>query len=108
MAAVSHTRRSLFDTTGARRRFLAPALHTVTTVARMVDVPGLRQHGIAELGLVKALKAPKQNRAKVQDQIDNLNQAIASVRAEFSADAEAETGRHTLDIYLCEAQVYVE
>ncbi|CAE6529999.1 unnamed protein product [Rhizoctonia solani] len=108
MATISNTRRALLDTGARRRRFLGPVLFAAATVARVVDVPGLRQPGIAALELVGVIKAPKRNRAKAREQIDIIDQEIASVRAEVSADTEADTGRHTLDIYLCEAQVYVD
>ncbi|CAE6415594.1 unnamed protein product [Rhizoctonia solani] len=107
MATVAKTRRRLSRITGIiHYKLIRPTLLATKTVANIVDPLGLRQSGSGVFGVVEALKAPKQNRVKAQDQIAHIDQTIAYIHEEVSANTQE--GWECRATYLLEAQKFVD
>ncbi|CAE6531407.1 unnamed protein product [Rhizoctonia solani] len=107
MAAVANARRSWLTATRAHgRKFLGPALFAASVAARVADVPALRQPGEVMRKLAAVLKGPKQLRAKARAQINRIDQVIASIEAEVSADIRSYGENY--ELYLYESQEFVD
>ncbi|KAG8683520.1 hypothetical protein FRC11_013459 [Ceratobasidium sp. 423] len=113
VATIANAWRAWSNINGTRRRrYLVPAFFMAKTAARIFDVPGLKQSGDVVIGFIEAFKAsrrllaPKQNRMKAREQMDHIDQAIASVQAEVCATTQGDEESHK--IYLYQAQQYVD
>ncbi|KDN33292.1 hypothetical protein RSAG8_13616, partial [Rhizoctonia solani AG-8 WAC10335] len=108
MATVANAQRRLTRITGTiRYKFIRPTLFATKTVASIVDPLGLRQSGSVVFGVVEALKAPKQNRVKAQDQMVHIDQTIASIQQDISPNAQEDGGYEAIYLYY-EAQKFVD
>ncbi|KAG8754244.1 hypothetical protein FRC11_006763, partial [Ceratobasidium sp. 423] len=120
MAAVVRAWRTLTSTNGtrpSRRRYLVPVLRAAKTAVHVFDVPVLRQSSNAAVGLVEGLKASeltvllnifqasKQNRVKAREQMDRIDQTIASVQAKVTISAQDDESRA---MYLYKVQEFID
>ncbi|CAE7198043.1 unnamed protein product [Rhizoctonia solani] len=104
---AAHAWRLLVNTTRTfRRRLARPTLSAVTTVAGLVNPPGLIQPSSVALGIAEILKVPKRNHVKIQEQMDRINKEIESVREEVSEYTRNDGDGQ--ELYLYEAQIYVD
>ncbi|KAG8756701.1 hypothetical protein FRC11_005071, partial [Ceratobasidium sp. 423] len=115
MTTIANTRRKFFNLNLLRQpRFLAPAKLVATSVAKLVDAPGLRESAREVRGIVTALKpdifqAPKHISKQAQELIDRIDETIAPI---FSvAEQISQEVRDPTDIgagYLFKAQAFID
>ncbi|KAG8688540.1 hypothetical protein FRC11_005251, partial [Ceratobasidium sp. 423] len=114
MATIANTRRKFLDINPfRRRRVFSPVALLATSVANLVDAPGLRQPARVARGVAVALQpdifqAPKHISAQAQQQIDRIDKTIASISPiaeQLGRDVHDPTDIHVG--YLIEAQVFI-
>ncbi|CAE6528373.1 unnamed protein product, partial [Rhizoctonia solani] len=115
MATTAKTQRKSFNINLLRRRrLLEPAMLVVTSAANIIDASGLRQPARVAHGIFAALQpdifqAPKHINAQAQQQIDRIDETIASISP--GAEQISREVRDTTDTcaeYLFTAQAFID